>query len=211
MIPVFQWKHHIELLISILTHWNSLKHEMDSFSTSLFTSRQIRKLWCCQERGSPILSFLSQATSCTIPLSHFHSAHCCLKYVRFGKFYMDALAKRKTIWEGPLKERWNGMKNLVWLCWTIIGGWRKTPLALQRKACILLGFLKPHAFLTIKCCSFNARNMVALRSAASLPQLTLLPPLCTTPAWHWSLLRQDRKQTLSVWKDKTRLVSSSLK
>lgn len=50
-IPVLQWKHHIKLLISALTGWNSLKHEMDSFSTSLFTSRQIRELGRGQERG----------------------------------------------------------------------------------------------------------------------------------------------------------------
>lgn len=50
-IPVLQWKHHIKLLISALTHWKSLKPEMDSFSTSPFTSRQIRGLGCGQERG----------------------------------------------------------------------------------------------------------------------------------------------------------------
>lgn len=109
MIPVPQWKHRMKLLISTLTYWNSLKQETDSFSISLFTSRQIRKLWCCQERRRPILSFLSQATSCTVPLSRSHSAHCCLKHVRFGKPCMNALAERKTIWEGPLKDRWNGL------------------------------------------------------------------------------------------------------
>jgi hypothetical protein len=45
-------------------------------------------------------------------LSHFaHCYHCCLKYVRFGKPYLDALAKRKAIWEGPLKEKWNGPRK----------------------------------------------------------------------------------------------------
>lgn len=69
--PVLQWKHYIKLLISTLTHWNSLKHEMDSFSTSLFTSRHIGELGCCQQKGRQILLFLSQNTSCTIPLSIF--------------------------------------------------------------------------------------------------------------------------------------------
>lgn len=95
MIPVFQWKCLIKLLISTLTYWNSLKHEMDSFSTSLFTSRQIGKLWCCQKRQRPIFSSLSQATSCTIPLSRSHSAHCCLKYVRFGKTLYGCSCKKK--------------------------------------------------------------------------------------------------------------------
>lgn len=111
--PVLQWKHYIKLLISTLTHWNSLKHEMDSFSTSLFTSRHIRELGCCQETGRQILLFLSQDTSCTIALSLFLSAHCCLKYVRFGKPYMDALAKRKCIWEGPLKETLSKTHEIV--------------------------------------------------------------------------------------------------
>lgn len=44
---------------------------------------------------------------------HFLSAHCCLKYVRFGKPYMDALAKRKCIWEGPLKETLSKTHEIV--------------------------------------------------------------------------------------------------
>ena len=92
---VLQWKHYIKSLISTLTHWNSLKHEMDSCSTSLFTSRHIRELGCCQERGRPTLLFLSQDTSCTITTFHFSSCSLLFKVCQVWKTLYGCSCKKK--------------------------------------------------------------------------------------------------------------------